>query len=88
MDNRQNSTNINWYPGHMARARREISEAVKQVDVVIEIIDARIPVSSRNPILNEIIGDKPRVIVLNKADLADNEQNKKSILFQIKNLIL
>jgi ribosome biogenesis GTPase A len=63
----------------MARARREISEAVKQVDVVIEIIDARIPVSSRNPILNEIIGDKPRVIVLNKADLADNEQNQKWI---------
>ena len=74
-----NNSNINWYPGHMARARREISEAVKQVDVVIEIIDARIPISSRNPILNEIIGDKPRVIVLNKADLADNEQNQKWI---------
>ena len=44
--------NINWYPGHMARARREIGEAVKLVDVVIEIIDARIPIGSRNPILN------------------------------------
>ena len=71
------NTNINWYPGHMAKARREITEAVKLVDVVIEIIDARIPIASRNPILNEIIGDKPRVIVLNKADLADSEQNKK-----------
>ena len=69
-------TNINWYPGHMARARREIGEAVKQVDVVIEIIDARIPMASRNPILNEIIGAKPRIIVLNKSDLADLNINK------------
>ena len=47
---------IQWYPGHMAKARREIEEAVKQVDIVIEVIDARIPMASRNPILNEIIG--------------------------------
>lgn len=67
---------IQWYPGHMARARREIGEAVKLVDVVIEIIDARIPMASRNPILNEIIGDKPRIIVLNKSDLADSNINK------------
>lgn len=71
------STSINWYPGHMARARREIAESVKLVDVVIEIIDARIPVASRNPILNEIIGDRPRIVVLNKADLADSDANKK-----------
>ena len=68
---------IQWYPGHMARARREIGEAVKLVDVVIEIIDARIPMASRNPILNEIIGDKPKIIVLNKSDLADNNINKE-----------
>ena len=68
---------INWYPGHMARARREIAESVKLVDVVIEIIDARIPVASRNPILNEIIGDRPRIVVLNKADLADSDASKK-----------
>ena len=73
----QNKTNINWYPGHMARARREIAESVKLVDVVIEIIDARIPIASRNPILNEIIGDRPRIVVLNKADLADSDANKK-----------
>lgn len=72
---------IQWYPGHMARARREIGEAVKLVDVVFEIIDARIPVASRNPILNEIIGDKPRVIVLNKADLADKEATQKWVKY-------
>ncbi len=73
----ENKSNINWYPGHMARARREIAESVKLVDVVIEIIDARIPIASRNPILNEIIGDRPRIVVLNKADLADSDANKK-----------
>jgi len=67
---------IQWYPGHMAKARREIGEAVKQVDIVIEIIDARIPMASRNPILNEIIGNKPRIIVLNKSDLADSKINQ------------
>ena len=84
----QNQTNINWYPGHMARARREIGEAVKLVDVVFEIIDARIPRASRNPILNEIIGEKPRVIVLNKADLADKEATQKWVkYFNSKNQI-
>ena len=84
----QNQTNINWYPGHMARARREIGEAVKLVDVVFEIIDARIPRASRNPILNEIIGEKPRVIVLNKADLSDKEATQKWIkYFNSKNQI-
>lgn len=72
---------IQWYPGHMARARREIGEAVKLVDVVFELIDARIPIASRNPILNEIIGDKPRVIVLNKADLADKEATQKWVKY-------
>lgn len=79
MEENSTKNNINWYPGHMARARREIGEAVKLVDVVIEIIDARIPIASRNPILNEIIGEKPRIIVLNKSDLADEEQNKEWI---------
>lgn len=84
----QNQTNINWYPGHMARARREIGEAVKLVDVVFEIIDARIPRASRNPILNEIIDEKPKVIVLNKADLADKEATQKWIkYFNSKNQI-
>ena len=73
------STSINWYPGHMAKARREIEESIKLVDVVIEIVDARIPKSSRNPVLNEIISGKPRVIVLNKADLANRNETKKWI---------
>lgn len=72
-----NQNQIQWYPGHMAKARREITDAARLVDVIIEIIDARIPKSSRNPILNEIIGNKPRVIVLNKADLADDKANKE-----------
>ena len=75
----QKQMNINWYPGHMAKARREIEESIKLVDVVIEIVDARIPKSSRNPVLNEIISGKPRVIVLNKADLANRNETKKWI---------
>ena len=67
---------INWYPGHMAKARREIGEAISKIDVVLELVDARCPEASRNPILNELIGNKPRIIVLNKADLADEKINK------------
>lgn len=63
---------IQWFPGHMTKARRMIEQELKLVDVVIELVDARIPESSRNPLLSEIIGKKrPRLIILNKADLAD-----------------
>jgi len=62
---------IQWFPGHMAKARRQVKEDLKLIDVVIEIIDARIPASSRNPDINQIAGGKPRLIVLNKADLAE-----------------
>lgn len=62
---------IQWYPGHMVKAKKLVRENLKLVDVVIELADARIPVSSRNPDINEILNDKPRVMVLNKADLAD-----------------
>lgn len=72
---------IQWYPGHMAKAKREIGEAVKKVDVVMELVDSRIPVASRNPVLNEIIGNKPRIIVMNKADLANREETKKWISY-------
>ncbi|MCL6634946.1 MAG: ribosome biogenesis GTPase YlqF [Peptococcaceae bacterium] len=64
---------IHWYPGHMAKARRLVKENLKLVDVVIELLDARIPASSRNPDINEITGSKPRLVVLNKSDLADPE---------------
>jgi len=62
---------IQWFPGHMAKARREITEKLKLVDVVIELLDARIPLSSRNPMVDEIVSNKPRLILLNKSDLAD-----------------
>jgi len=62
---------INWFPGHMAKARRLIEENLKAIDVVIELIDARIPMSSTNPMISQLIGQKPSVLVLNKADLAD-----------------
>ncbi|MPQ21367.1 ribosome biogenesis GTPase YlqF [Carnobacterium divergens] len=72
---------IQWFPGHMAKARREVSEKLKLVDVVFELVDARLPLSSRNPILDELIGQKPRVIILNKSDLADERQTKAWVLY-------
>ena len=63
--------NIQWYPGHMTKTRRQIEADLKQVDAVCEIVDARIPISSRNPDIDAICGNKPRVIVLNRMDLAD-----------------
>jgi len=69
--------NINWYPGHMKKTRELIQENLKLVDVVIEVIDARIPVSSRNPIIDEIVSGKKRIIALNKSDISDEKENKK-----------
>ena len=69
--------NINWYPGHMKKTRELIQDNLKMVDVVVELIDSRIPVSSRNPIINDLVGSKPRIIVLNKSDLSDPDANKK-----------
>ncbi len=63
--------NIQWFPGHMAKTRRLLSENLRLVDAVIELIDARIPISSRNPDIDKIIGSKPRITALNKSDLAD-----------------
>lgn len=67
---------FNWYPGHMAKTKRQMIEDLKLIDVVVEILDARIPVSSSNPDINEIVKEKPKVVVLNKSDLADERQNK------------
>jgi len=67
--------NINWYPGHMKKTKDLIQENLKLVDVVVEVIDARIPVSSRNPMLGSLVSGKTRVVVLNKSDLADPQQN-------------
>lgn len=70
---------IQWFPGHMAKTRRLIKESLKLVDAVTEIVDARVPLSSQNPELSEIIGDKPRIMILNKCDVADGESTKKWI---------
>lgn len=67
--------NINWYPGHMKVTIDKLKASLKLVDIIVEIIDARIPLSSRNPKLDGLIGDKPRIIILNKADLADPNEN-------------
>ena len=66
--------NINWYPGHMKKTRELIKENLKAVDAVVEIIDSRIPVSSRNPVIDELISGKRRIVVLGKADLADEAE--------------
>ena len=70
---------FNWYPGHMAKTRREIIEDLKLIDVVIELVDSRIPISSRNPDIAEITKNKDRIIVLNKCDLSDKKENEKWI---------
>ena len=70
------STNINWYPGHMAKTKREISEDLKLIDVVVELLDSRIPLSSQNPDIAELTKGKKKIIVLNKTDLSDNMQNE------------
>jgi len=66
---------LQWFPGHMHRARKQIKENLNKVDLVLEVLDARAPMASKNPLLNEIIGQKPRLILLNKSDLADPIQN-------------
>ena len=76
-DNWKNETNINWFPGHMAKTLRQIEEDLKLVDLVIELLDARIPISSQNPIIKKITANKKRIIILNKADLADSQENLK-----------
>ncbi|MDD7177836.1 MAG: ribosome biogenesis GTPase YlqF, partial [Lachnospiraceae bacterium] len=65
-----------WYPGHMTKAKRQMQEDIKLVDLVIELVDARIPMSSRNPDIDELGKNKARLILLNKADLADERQNQ------------
>lgn len=75
----QENMNIQWYPGHMTKTRRQIEADLKQVDAVCEIVDARIPMSSRNPDIDSICSNKPRIIVLNRADLADPESTNRWI---------
>lgn len=78
---------VQWYPGHMVKAKRQLQEDIKLVDVVLEILDARVPESSQNPDLKEILGNKQRIIILNKEDLADPLTTKDWIDFFNKNSI-
>lgn len=73
------TSTIQWFPGHMNKAKREVSEKIKFVDIVIELVDARVPMSSRNPLLNQIIQQKPRLMILNKKDLADELKTQEWI---------
>ena len=68
---------VQWFPGHMAKTRRLIKECLPQVDAVTEVLDARVPESSRNPELSDLIGDKPRIVLLNKCDVADDRATKQ-----------
>ncbi|MBE7010340.1 MAG: ribosome biogenesis GTPase YlqF [Ruminococcaceae bacterium] len=73
--------NIQWFPGHMAKTRRLIQENIKMVDLVVELIDARAPVSSMNPELGTLCGAKPRLLILNKSDLASSEENERWLAY-------
>lgn len=72
---------IQWFPGHMAKTRRKIQEDIKLVDVVAELLDARVPQSSSNPVLRDIIQRKPKVVLLNKSDMADPAQTSKWVTY-------
>ena len=69
--------NIQWYPGHMTKARRAMQEDIKLIDLVIELVDARVPFSSRNPDIDKLAAGKARMVLLNKADLADEAETRK-----------
>ena len=79
-----NKLNINWFPGHMAKTRRQIEEDLKIIDVVIELLDARIPLASRNPDIKRLTKNKKRIILLNKCDLANETANSKWISYLSK----
>lgn len=68
---------IQWFPGHMSKARRQVQENIKHVDFVTILVDARLPLSSQNPMLTKIVGNKPKLLILNKSDLADNNRTKE-----------
>lgn len=83
-NNRQNSTNINWYPGHMEKTKREIAKLTPLIDFVLELIDARIPRSSKVVGIDDLIKGNPRILVMTKKDLADADETKKWVGFYEK----
>lgn len=76
--------NINWYPGHMKKTMDNIRVSLKLVDIVGEIIDSRIPISSKNPVIDDVLKDKPRIMILNKSDMADENETKKWLSYYRK----
>ncbi len=85
----ENKTNINWYPGHMAKTKREIKEKMDLIDIVFEVIDARIPLSSKNEDINSIIDKKPRILIMTKKDLCDESvTNKWKLYYEDKGYIV
>ena len=83
----ENKTNINWYPGHMAKARRELKENMSLIDIVYEVIDARMPISSKVADIDDIIKDKPKILVVSKYDMCDKKETDK-LLEQYKDYII
>lgn len=77
----ENKTNINWYPGHMNKARREMKEKMNLIDIVYEVIDARMPISSKIVDIDELIGDKKRILIMTKYDICDKEETNKFIKY-------
>ena len=80
--------NIQWYPGHMTKAKRQMQEDIKLIDIVIELVDARLPLSSKNPDIDTLAKGKSRLILLNKADLADEFSNKKWYTVKMANALI
>ena len=79
--------NIQWYPGHMTKAKRAMKEDIKLIDLVIELVDARVPLSSRNPDIDDLAKGKARMVLLNKSDLADERVNAQwAAWFEEKNI--
>lgn len=72
---------IQWFPGHMAKARRQVTEKLKLVDIIFELIDARLPLSSRNPMIDEVINQKTRLLILNKSDMADEQETRRWVQY-------
>ena len=81
MDNNRQNATINWFPGHMAKTRRLMAEHLKITDLAAELVDARLPLSSRNPEIDKILGSKPRLVILNKSDMADSAANAKWVSY-------
>ena len=80
----ENKTNINWYPGHMAKTKRQISENLNLIDIVYEVIDARMPYSSKIVDIENFIKNKPRILIMTKSDLCDLEETKKWVKYYEK----